>query len=283
MMERGDKYFMAICNTTGTISIYNPAKNLFLSPAADGPIRFNESIDGKAENIQQITKFGRSFSIVSVPYTLKLLIHELQTMGIHMHIITEDNIEQLENLSYSKNIELATRKIGITSKEIVSEIRYIINRTKPDIRPVSLFEPITPEINQPLFFEPRSPEETPPYAPNSPAYEPRSPAYAPPYEPSSPPYATGSPAYSPGSEESFSGGAQKTNEEYQVGENVFYRGGNNPNRLWKIKKKAILLQLNVTTHFVSHVGITGWIQIIVRVHVVVNSVKVLPYTALKNK
>ena len=30
MLERGDKYYMAICNNSGTIAVYNESKNLFL-------------------------------------------------------------------------------------------------------------------------------------------------------------------------------------------------------------------------------------------------------------
>ena len=41
MMTRGDEYFMAVCNKTGTIAVYNESKNLFISPMADGPIKFS--------------------------------------------------------------------------------------------------------------------------------------------------------------------------------------------------------------------------------------------------
>jgi DNA-directed RNA polymerase II subunit RPB2 len=105
MMERGDKYHIAICNNTGMMAIYNPAKNIFMSPMADGPIRYTGSLDGKDMNIENVTKFGRNFSVVAVPYSFKLLLQELQTMNIQMRIITEDNIQQFENMSYSKNIE----------------------------------------------------------------------------------------------------------------------------------------------------------------------------------
>ena len=45
MLIRGDEYFMAICNKTGMIAIYNDYKDIFLSPSADGPIKFvNTSI-----------------------------------------------------------------------------------------------------------------------------------------------------------------------------------------------------------------------------------------------
>jgi hypothetical protein len=102
-MIRGDEYYMAVCNKTGGIAIYNESLNLFLSPFADGPINFNTTLDGKL-NIQNISRFGRDFSIVRVPYALKLLMHELQTMNIQMRIITEDNIDQVMNMSYSDNI-----------------------------------------------------------------------------------------------------------------------------------------------------------------------------------
>jgi DNA-directed RNA polymerase II subunit RPB2 len=126
MMERGDKYQLAVCNTTGLIAIYNPAKNVFMSPMADGPLRFFTSMDGKETHIENITKFGRNFSIVNVPYSLKLLIQELQTINIQMRIITEDNIKQLENMSYSKNIGKLLFKNDITPQEIIYSIKKIL-------------------------------------------------------------------------------------------------------------------------------------------------------------
>ncbi len=103
-LVRGDEYYMAICNKTGCIAIYNSSKNLFMSPFADGPIRFNTLPDGKTMNVDKITRFGRSFSILRIPYSFKLLIQELQAMNIQMRIITDENIDQLMNLSFSNNI-----------------------------------------------------------------------------------------------------------------------------------------------------------------------------------
>ena len=40
MLERGDKYYMAICNKSGCVAIYNESKNIFISPMVDGPIKF---------------------------------------------------------------------------------------------------------------------------------------------------------------------------------------------------------------------------------------------------
>jgi hypothetical protein len=59
-------------------------------------------------NIQKMTRFGRSFSIVRVPYSFKLLMQELMTMNVTMRVITADNIDQLESMSYSNTINKLT-------------------------------------------------------------------------------------------------------------------------------------------------------------------------------
>lgn len=108
MLVRGDEYYMAVCNKTGAIAIYNPDKNMFMSPMADGPLRFVESLDGLKMDVEHITKYGRSFSVVRVPYVFKLLMHELQAINIKMCVITEDNINQFDNMNFSRNIEFLT-------------------------------------------------------------------------------------------------------------------------------------------------------------------------------
>jgi hypothetical protein len=113
-MIRGDEYFMAVCNKTGAIAIYNEAKNLFLSPYADGPIQFANNPDG-TQNIKNLSKFGRSFSILRVPYSLKLLIQELQVMNVQMRIITDENVDQLLSMSYSDNIN---KLLQVGSKDL---------------------------------------------------------------------------------------------------------------------------------------------------------------------
>jgi hypothetical protein len=126
MLDRGDKYYMAVCNQTGLLAVYNPSKNIFISPMADGPIQFTGTIDGKDFTVENITKFGRSFSIVCVPYSLKLLLQELQTINVQMRIITDDNIEQIENLSFSKNIEKLTQIKDINPKDYIYDMKKII-------------------------------------------------------------------------------------------------------------------------------------------------------------
>ena len=121
MMERGDKYFLAVCNKTGIISIYNPSKNLFMSPMVDGPIQYSGSVENEDLRIQNVTKHGRSFSVVSIPYSMKLLIQEMQSINIQMRIITEDNIEQNEEIKEGvddENIIVTENSIYVVSSDI---------------------------------------------------------------------------------------------------------------------------------------------------------------------
>ena len=92
---------MAVCNKTGMIAVYNQAADIFFSPAIDGPGKFGE-ING--EPLRQISRFGRSFSVVKVPYSFKQLIQELQVINVQMRIITDDNADQLLNMCKSGNV-----------------------------------------------------------------------------------------------------------------------------------------------------------------------------------
>lgn len=141
-MVRGDEYYMAICNNTGTVAIYNEDRNLFLSPGADGPIKFTTAVDDTM-NIENVSRYGRSFSIIRIPYTFKLLMQELGTMNVSMRIITEDNVDQLYNMSYSKNAEVlnATENASKTRVPLVTEFKY----PKSVSTPSPIRAPITPE------------------------------------------------------------------------------------------------------------------------------------------
>ena len=155
MLDRGDQYYMAICNKTGAIAIYNPDKNLFMSPIADGPLKYVESLDGKEMNVEHITKYGRSFSVVRVPYVFKLLMHELQAINIKMCIITEDNINQFDNMNFSKNISLLTNGDASSPGDIISRVKRTFNGkdnkvNEPDIEELKELDEI---LSKPLDVE----------------------------------------------------------------------------------------------------------------------------------
>jgi len=217
---RGDEYFMAVCNKTGGIAVYNQAMNLFLSPFADGPIKFNTALDGKM-NIQNVSRFGRSFSIVRIPYALKLLIQELQVLNIQMRIITEDNIDQLMSMSYSDNINKLLQDTENTDlKMLVSKYSRRERDRLYGIQGKLENDPFENPAETPVYNKLSNMSLTSPqYQQGSPAYQPgssdemepmgeRNPN-SPLYDPNSPPYAPGSPAYQPGSNEEMEPGVER--------------------------------------------------------------------------
>jgi len=224
---RGDEYYMAVCNKTGAISIYNENKNLFLSPYADGPIQFHTNPDG-AMSIKNLTKYGRSFSLIRIPYSFKLLIQELQIMNVQMRIITDENVDQLLSMSYSNNISKLLHKPEDQTKEQMEKmVRDFIFQTNLKVKTVAQpiiesdisspvseppamiktnidFTPMNEEERAKLYQPMQLPSSSPQYVPGSqsPQYVPgsQSPQYVPGSQ--SPQYVPGSqsPQYVPGSQ-----------------------------------------------------------------------------------
>ena len=134
MLVRGDEYFMAVCNNSGCVAIYNESKNLFLSPMCDGPIKFVGNLDNTL-NIVNVSKYGRDFSVIRVPYAFKLLMQELQTMNIQMRIITDKNVNHLESMKKSDNV------FNLTKQSLDSVLNNTNNIIKQNvIRPYPLKE-----------------------------------------------------------------------------------------------------------------------------------------------
>ena len=213
MLVRGDEYFMAVCNQTGMIAIYNDSYNLFLSPYADGPIRFEGTLDNKMQ-IDNVSRFGRSFSVLRIPYAFKLLIQELQTMNVQMRIITDKNIDQLTSMSFSNNVVKLLGK-EMTTRELLNHVNEIDKKDVPknidmftpdksdtpiqfsmeDLPEPAIIKDSTMQEVRPQLVEPGSPEF--PVTPSS-QYEATSPQYeatSPQYEATSPQYEATSPQY----------------------------------------------------------------------------------------
>lgn len=202
-MVRGDEYQMAVCNVTGAIAIYNEAKNIFISPYADGPFQIDPNT---LCNTSLMSKFGRSFSIVRIPYSFKLLIQELQTMNVQMRIITDDNIDQLMSMSYSNNINLLMDDTQSATADVVK--KYVTNVTSKLKRLQEMQEKTgvqdktaaqdtekqkVQEKQEKTGVQDKTEKEkeTEKMAEESPPYIPGTPAYG----LSSPPYIPGTPAY----------------------------------------------------------------------------------------
>jgi DNA-directed RNA polymerase II subunit RPB2 len=277
MMERSDKYFIAVCNNTGMMAIYNPSKNLFMSPMADGPIKYTGSLDGKEMHIENVTKYGRNFSVIAVPYTFKLLLQELQTINIQMRLITEDNIKQFENMSYSKNIDKLLHA-KFDPKVFINEMKRQLNveRNKDDVfkTPDSIKSPSPgfPEGVSPAYQPSeedydnlrnmykktaeeleRSPEYDPLsgqriYSPHSPEFPPTS-AERRAQEPYSPPFSEWKKQNGLDSPSTNIDILKEQAQTYTEGELVHYSGDNKPQRVWKITEIGpTLLTIKAQTH-----------------------------------
>jgi DNA-directed RNA polymerase II subunit RPB2 len=169
-MVRGEKqdFYIAICNKTGSIAIYNESRNLFLSPLVDGPIKFNINPDG-SQSIMNLSRFGRSFSILRVPYAFKLLMQELQCLNVQMRIITDENVDQLLSMSFSDNINKLAQMNNSNLDEAVQNINLgILNglRKPEEKRDNDLSE--SPVMPEPVVIDTNSEtmsETTTPYNP----------------------------------------------------------------------------------------------------------------------
>ena len=257
MMERGDKYYMAVCNQTGMLAIYHPEQNLFMSPMADGPIQFVGSVAEGNIAVENITKHGRSFSVVRIPYTFKLLMQEMMCCNVAMRILTDDNIEQIENLSFSSGAEstaivenirtmlreenrdkernLVKKLLAETSLENPAAAAAAATTTAATARKAPMVDAFGNFITQspsnppPVeMFAPRSPSATPP--PLSPVYTTDTPLQLSPYDESLGEYP--SPEYASAEPPVMGGGGG-----YQQGALVCRRGVSptDTNNVWQVK------------------------------------------------
>jgi hypothetical protein len=138
--------------------------------------------------LDAISKFGRSFSLLRIPFALKLMIQELQVMNIQMRIITEENIDQLTNLSFqSRNIDKLLYIDHGEDGSVERDIKEIIENYKKDMeskinlidtekRQSTVKSRYQENIEPQVFEETPIPESVSPQYPSeeSPAYEPNS-------------------------------------------------------------------------------------------------------------
>ena len=154
MMNRSDEYYIAICNQTGMLAIYHAEKDQFFSPTADGPLKFigsetnnnDNDNDGNMEmNVEMVSRFGRDFSVVRVPFAFKLLLQELQTLNVNMRLITdESSMRTLETMNYSSNMYTVSNTktpeelIAITQSRLLPLSPFMFSIKKPYVPPVSV-------------------------------------------------------------------------------------------------------------------------------------------------
>ena len=252
MMERGDKYYFAVCNKTGMMSVYNPEKNVMLSPMADGPLQYVGSLNSDDFQIQQVSKYGRDFSIICVPYTLKLLMQELQTINVQMRIITEDTIDQISNMSFSKNIHNLMYMPDAADSDVINKLQNSIKERLKDVGAFPTLD-ITSKDEQPSMESTLpSEEKTDDKSPTDPDE-----LYRYIYGTPTPEESEGKPMFSPKTPETspMDGPWGKLKEqagEYSVGEQVFYLKDEIEDRLWNITNiDGHLITIRLDTNYVG--------------------------------
>lgn len=88
---------LAICQSTGMVAVCHRGR--LYSPQVDGPVQFQASVDRLNESMSSYSLHGRAFTVVEVPYALKLLMQELQAMNVQLRLLTEDSLQQWQGLS----------------------------------------------------------------------------------------------------------------------------------------------------------------------------------------
>jgi hypothetical protein len=202
----------------------------------------------------------------------KLFLQELQTINVKMAIITEDNVNQFDNMNFSKTISLLTNKrelegvIEDISKDMNKKIKknnydeLLALIEESDSSPELNLKPAekSPEPNSPGYvpnspqgYVPNSPQGYVPnspqgYMPNSPqGYMPNSPPNSPlqyvansippsPIDSPIPPSPVDSPPWQISSNEYIPMSDKGRGSMYQPNEFVLFNGDFKPNRPWKI-------------------------------------------------
>jgi hypothetical protein len=223
------------------IAIYNPEKNVFLSPIAeDSAAKFiesplgqsgrtvgpgddgyrNDTMDTEAPHIETVSQFGRDFSVVSIPYALKLLLQELQAMNVVLRLITEDNIHQMSNLAYRTLVPDPSNN---------TFVKQYIKKTQAALRGETVVASPTEDSMageattlKKLVLPRKELEEE---EEEEPAFRPASPFR--PFRPDSPDYPP------PASTEVLTGGGGVASS-FVIDELVRYIGDNKPSRIWVV-------------------------------------------------
>jgi DNA-directed RNA polymerase II subunit RPB2 len=95
-MKRSDGTGFIICNSCGTIPIYNERQGLYICPLCDGPLQYAGENSRNLELIPPVKRTKASFSRIEEPYAMKVLGQELETyMNISMRYLTEGSLRTL--------------------------------------------------------------------------------------------------------------------------------------------------------------------------------------------
>jgi hypothetical protein len=90
-MVRGDKFYVFVSTVNGEIAIANHQKNIYFDAFADGPVSYHlEDGTGQGKRsiigLNTLKKRQTGFVRLAIPYSMKLLIHELNGLGMRLRL-----------------------------------------------------------------------------------------------------------------------------------------------------------------------------------------------------
>ena len=145
---RSDKFIVFISPKNGEITIGNPNDNIFYDILEDGPIS-HHLLQGTEESKQEIIglniseKRQQKFIKVEIPYAMKLLIHEMNGMGMFLRMKTEslkliqnmrDRNENIDDLIVSMEDIINEEENEISEllqKSLISDLEETLDKDKP--------------------------------------------------------------------------------------------------------------------------------------------------------
>lgn len=130
-MKRADGAEFIVCNSCGTIPIYNEKENLTICPLCDGPVRFYGDRPSNLQIVPIAKRSTATFSKIEIPYSLKLLEQELSSyMNIGMRFLTNADLKTITPPQIKK-LTTAEQEAAL-SKELPR--RVILDTTIPEFR-----------------------------------------------------------------------------------------------------------------------------------------------------
>jgi hypothetical protein len=156
LMKRSDGSEFVICNSCGTVPIYNESTKLFVCSLCDGPVRYAGETVKNLELLPPIHRSSASFSKVEMPYATYLLNQELNTyMNMGMRILTSKDVERLRRPEVKDLLDPSL--IDLANKEL--QVLVLPDTTVPEyITPVEVVE-ARPEDLRSLGLAQAEPEE----------------------------------------------------------------------------------------------------------------------------
>jgi hypothetical protein len=144
LMKRSDGSEFVICNSCGTVPIYNESTKLFVCSLCDGPVRYAGDTVKNLELLPPIHRSSASFSKVEMPYATYLLNQELNTyMNMGMRILTSKDVERLrrpevKDLLDPSLIDLANKELQVLVLPDTTVPQYITPVETVEARPEDL-------------------------------------------------------------------------------------------------------------------------------------------------